>query len=130
MKSEEIVYFEHGSYFSGIQAYSVRTSGDGFVFEKLPSLSSGFKACRFTIPESAVMEISGVIKPAAKWKRHYKNPDEILDGDGWELFFNYGGVKVKSDGYMEYPEDYRSITDELEKVIDGILGKYGVNKED
>nr|WP_304101162.1 hypothetical protein [Mitsuokella multacida] len=129
MGEKAIFRFDRGAFFS-VQL--------NYVIENLHFMMKAYndfhdmQCFEFDITDEDLQEIGTILNPVKNWKSKYTNPDGILDGFGWEIEYRYKGVKIKSEGYEEYPADYEEVVKELQEYIETLCKKYATDqyKED
>ena len=78
----------------------------------------------FEIPEKEIHKLIKLLRPVMKWNEEYQPDDEIFDGYGWDIDFQYKDICIKTGGYEEFPSDYCKVRKRLQFFIEKLGKKY------
>ena len=128
---KEIFKFERGAFSSGMLIYTITEEEDCLSFNSrccnefvfMPEYS-------FKMPKDALEELIGAVSPVNEWMDTYRNPN-ILDGYGYTIKLDYGGIKLSKRGYAAYPfhseKKYHEAVRKIQQEIENLCEKYAEN---
>ena len=124
----EIFYFERGAFFAGSLMYKIEAFEGKYILKGIPYNDfCWMDDIEFEIPEKEILCLEKLLKPVLKWKKQYETKDEIFDGYGWDIYFQYKDRFIKTQGYEKYPINYRKVIKKLQLFLEQLGEKYNEN---
>lgn len=117
--------FGRGAFFSGALDYKIENLHFSM---KAFNAFHGMQNFEFDVTEDDLCKIGPIIAPVLEWKAEYRSKDFILDGFGWSIKYCYDGIRVKSEGYEAFPNDYQKVVIELQEYMETLCKKYAADK--
>lgn len=133
-----IFEFERGSFDGGMLRYEITEYEDVLFFEGRCCNAFVFMPdYSFFMPKDALTDLIEELKGIRSW-RHNKVMPGILDGYGYTININYGGLRFSKNGYEAYPfnsekiyhEHVRKIQNEIEKLCEKYTKDYSTDEKD
>lgn len=126
-----VFHFERGAYFAGTLEYKIEKVENRFIFKgRAFNDFYWMDNVEFILPEAEVVKLCEILSPIKSWEKEYESKDEILDGYGWGVYFNYVDEVISSGGYEAYPDDYWKVIRKLQKHIEKLGKKYNINYQE
>lgn len=76
------------------------------------------------ISNDKIKEIESILNKykVSKWDGFRKSDNNVLDGDAFSFSVSYEDQKtIYAHGYMKWPDNYREVRDELDKLFEGLI---------
>ncbi|MGN1403213.1 MAG: hypothetical protein ACI4XB_02700 [Ruminococcus sp.] len=125
-KSPKIVFqFERGAFFSGLAGYTISEYDE--IYRLQSRFSNDFwkmKNHDFFFPKEAMQGLKSSLEPVRKWRKNYKDYRGILDGFGWSIQCSFDNMKLNSEGYENYPDDYKEVVRKIQQEIELLCQTY------
>lgn len=107
-------------------SYRIRKEDDKYIATiKLYGVPEE-EAKKVVISDEKINEIENILNKykVIKWDGFKKSDSGVLDGDSFSFSLNYEDEKsIYAHGYMKWPENYREVRDELDKVFEGLIAE-------
>lgn len=74
--------------------------------------------------DETVKEIESILNKykVSKWDGFKKSDNRVLDGNSFSFSLDYAdGKHIYAHGYMKWPDNYREVRDELDKLFEGLI---------
>lgn len=116
--------FGRGGYNGGSLNYTIYPLKEAFLFrgEAFNDFAYMKQYC-FCFPFDGIKEISKIIE-RLDWLDDYETEEDVDDGYGWDIEYDYNGVIFKSGGYHAWPKNYEVVVTKLQRAIEKICWKY------
>lgn len=130
-KPKKIFNFERGSHFGGSLDYSIWEMRDHMIFESNSGNEfSDMVDYLFCFPKEEMTELTSTLKTFTNWNSSYEANDDIYDGYGWHISFDYNGTFMNTQGYEAWPIGYKFKIKKLQKFIEQLCKRYAVDYSD
>lgn len=116
----------HLSYSNGYSAYAytrydLEKKDDGYYLDIKPYGVPEDDVQTVKVDKKTVKKVMDIINKynVSKWDGFHKSDKYVLDGDSFSFsLYTEDGKNISASGYMEWPENYRNVRDEIHDILD------------
>ncbi len=99
--------------------YNIRKEDDKYIVRIKPDQISDDEAFETDVDIDFVKRLESILNKynISSWDGFSKSDSNVLDGDSFSLSLVVGEDVISSHGYMMWPNNYRSVKNELDKLF-------------
>ena len=110
------------SYSNGyaMNAYTTYELNNNYIAKIKPYLVDPDDTLEIKVEKDVMEKVVNILKKykVGKWDGFHKTNKNVLDGDSFSLSVKMiNGKEISASGYMEWPDNYKNVVNEISKVF-------------